>query len=450
MPGHGRLDGHVGRFQVANLAHHDDVRVVPQQAPQGRSERDQLSIHLDLRHAGQQVFDGVFHREDVSPRAVQLAHGRIERGGFAAAGRSGQQHHAVWRPNRPAELLQVFVRKAQGFQPQLDRFAAEQPQRGPFAPAGGNRGHADVQRHVVASRRLVAEASVLRGTLLGDVQPGQHFHPRGQTHSRRAIQVHQKRLQMPVDAEANLVALGRGFHVHVGSPVEERLLDYFVHQLDRPGGRSGSGFHLARSLKRPGAQAADRFRVGQMDPQAAAEQLTQPIQRGLVVRIGRGHVERAVFLVERDDTASGPQRRGHPPPEPGIDSGGVHVHERQPSLLGHRPIQSSQRKSALGGYVVEHRLAFLPGLPLPAPELLGGEQPGGQAGLEQRFRGKRHQFPPARPACWASRRRRLWTSCGSRARAIAAGGSTNPWWITWARAASSVCIPWPAPVSMAA
>ena len=90
VTGHGRANGDFGRFEVANFADHDDVRVLPQNVAQalGESEID-LRFHVDLRDARQPIFDRLFDRDDAALHRVDAAEETIERSRFAAS-RSGR------------------------------------------------------------------------------------------------------------------------------------------------------------------------------------------------------------------------------------------------------------------------------------------------------------------------------------------------------------------------
>ena len=89
VPGERRLHGNFGRFHIANLADQDLVGVLPQDRPQALGERvADRSIDGDLDDAVDVVFDRVFGRDDLVADVVQLAEGRVERGGFARAGRA--------------------------------------------------------------------------------------------------------------------------------------------------------------------------------------------------------------------------------------------------------------------------------------------------------------------------------------------------------------------------
>ena len=66
VAGQRRLDGVLGRLQVADFADEDDVRVVAQDAPQRVAERQpDLGVDLDLVDAVQLVLHRVFGGDDL-------------------------------------------------------------------------------------------------------------------------------------------------------------------------------------------------------------------------------------------------------------------------------------------------------------------------------------------------------------------------------------------------
>ena len=66
VAGERRLNGVLGRFQVANFADQHDVGVVPQDAPQRCAERQaDLRMDLDLVDAFELIFDRVFGGDDL-------------------------------------------------------------------------------------------------------------------------------------------------------------------------------------------------------------------------------------------------------------------------------------------------------------------------------------------------------------------------------------------------
>ena len=67
VTGERRLHGDFGRFQVANFADQDHVRVVTQNRAQTGGERQPiLAFDLDLVDAVELVFDRVFDRDDLA------------------------------------------------------------------------------------------------------------------------------------------------------------------------------------------------------------------------------------------------------------------------------------------------------------------------------------------------------------------------------------------------
>ena len=103
---HGGLDGNLRGFKIANLANHDDVRVLSQNGAQGLG-KGQINFGIDLRltHARQLIFNRVFHRHDVAARGVQTLQCRIQRGGFARASRACDQNQAMRLGDQLLEAL---------------------------------------------------------------------------------------------------------------------------------------------------------------------------------------------------------------------------------------------------------------------------------------------------------------------------------------------------------
>src|SRR5690606_20544595 len=93
VPGEGRLGGHLGGGQVADLPHHDDVRVLAHQGADagGKVEVD-IGLHLGLVEAVLHHLDGVLHGADVHFLRGQLLEGGVEGGGLAGTGGACDQH----------------------------------------------------------------------------------------------------------------------------------------------------------------------------------------------------------------------------------------------------------------------------------------------------------------------------------------------------------------------
>ena len=72
MPGEGGLHCNLRRFQVANLADHDHVRVLPQNRAQGFGKAHvDARIDLSLADAGELIFDRVFDGETIGGGRVE-------------------------------------------------------------------------------------------------------------------------------------------------------------------------------------------------------------------------------------------------------------------------------------------------------------------------------------------------------------------------------------------
>ncbi len=117
VAGQRRLHRDFGGFPVADLAHHDLVRVVAQDRAQALGEGQALLlVHRDLQNAGQLVFDRVFDRDDLVAAVMDFRQRRVQGGGLAGAGRTGHQQHAVRLLGQAAQDLQRRRVVAERFQ----------------------------------------------------------------------------------------------------------------------------------------------------------------------------------------------------------------------------------------------------------------------------------------------------------------------------------------------
>src|SRR5215469_3016888 len=175
-----RLDGDLRRLRIADLPHHDLVRIVPQDRaqPAGKSEALFL-VDGYLQHARQLVLDRVFDGDDLVAPGLRLGDGRVERRSLAAAGGSGDQQHAVGQRAQPAQLFDDVTLEAQHVQPQAahlgERLLVEDTQHGIFAEDARDDRYAEVDRPSVHGD---LEAPVLRDAPLGDIELGHHLDAR--------------------------------------------------------------------------------------------------------------------------------------------------------------------------------------------------------------------------------------------------------------------------------
>ena len=87
MAGESSLDGHHGRFGIADFADHDYVWILPQNAAETACEGHPfLEIDLSLRDAFKLIFDWIFQSNGVSLTGVQFLQRRVKRCALATAG----------------------------------------------------------------------------------------------------------------------------------------------------------------------------------------------------------------------------------------------------------------------------------------------------------------------------------------------------------------------------
>ena len=100
------LDRDLGGLEVADLAHHDHVRVLAQERAQRGGERQAgLVVHVHLVDARQVDLGRVLGGRDVDARLVEDVQAGVERHRLAAAGRPGDEDHAVGAVDRIEQRL---------------------------------------------------------------------------------------------------------------------------------------------------------------------------------------------------------------------------------------------------------------------------------------------------------------------------------------------------------
>src|SRR5450830_297423 len=103
------FDGDVGGLQIADLANHDDVRILAQEGAQRyREAQPGAFVDVDLVDAGQVDFHRIFYGGDIGVRLVQDVEAGIQGNRLAGTGRPGHQDHAVGAAYRVQQ--QVFLR----------------------------------------------------------------------------------------------------------------------------------------------------------------------------------------------------------------------------------------------------------------------------------------------------------------------------------------------------
>ena len=202
-----RLDGDLRGLEVADLADHDDVRVLAQEGAQRRGEgQADLGVDVDLVDARQLDFRRVLGGRDVGVFAVEDIEAGVQRHGLAAAGGAGHQDHAL----RLGQVLEVQLLLERLVAQRIDAEHAldgiENTQHDLLAEQ--RRAGADAEVDGAGLRQPHLDAAVLRHAALGDVEPRHDLEARGDL----AGELHRRLrdfLQHAVQAEADAVTSSR-------------------------------------------------------------------------------------------------------------------------------------------------------------------------------------------------------------------------------------------------
>src|ERR1035437_3240098 len=331
VAGEGGVDGDLRGFLIADFADHDLVGIVAQYGAQAAREGEALLlIHRDLGNALDLVFDGVFDGDDLVFVVLDLAERGVERGGLAASGGSGDQHHAVGLRDVAAELDQVGIAEAHHVEREFVEllahgFLVQHAQYGVLTVDGGHDGDAEIDQAVLIAH---AEAPVLRDALFGDIEFAHHLDARDDGalpvlgDGRHGIVKH------AIDAVLDGHFLIARFDVNIaGAPfqsVEYRGIDQLDDRRDIRirGGQlvdgeclvliavfgndvegEPLGDFLQHALRLLGL--LEQFRNlregGDFDAQLLVEKQGQFIDQVEVPRIGEGDIERAVLRMQRHE-----------------------------------------------------------------------------------------------------------------------------------------------------
>ena len=183
VPGERSLHGDLRGLQVADLADHDDVRVLPEDRPQGYGEGHvDARVDLDLADPRQVVLHRVLDGEDVAGAGVEPRQAGVQGDRLARAGGPGDQHDAVRLADQVVQRRQHAGSHAQGLQPQASGLLVQQAHHHPFAVAGGHGGDANVDRPPGYPQ---GDAAVLGQAFLGDIQLRHDLDPRHQRRVQR-------------------------------------------------------------------------------------------------------------------------------------------------------------------------------------------------------------------------------------------------------------------------
>ena len=109
MAGQRRLNGHLCRFQIADLANHDDIRVLPQQGAYSGRETDlDVVLYLHLIESRFDHFDRIFDRADVDLIRRKLLERRVEGRRLTGARWPGDEYDSVGGSGHLLPVLEVL------------------------------------------------------------------------------------------------------------------------------------------------------------------------------------------------------------------------------------------------------------------------------------------------------------------------------------------------------
>ena len=248
----GGTQGDIRRDAVPDLAHGDDIRVLPEDAPQGGGEAHAgLLLNGHLIDPGQVVFHRVLQGHQIHIFPVQQTDHGVHGGGFARPGGAGQQEHSAAGVQKILKLPQPLSRQAQSAGGQKGGGFVQQTNDDLLAPDRGHGG--DPQVHLGAAKAKLA-ASVLRDPVLRNVQLAHHLHP-GQNGCAAVRRDGEDLPQVPVDPQPHPQTVLPGLQMHVRGIQTHRI---FQNAVDGPDGgasillpkglRGSGGGQLAQSL----------------------------------------------------------------------------------------------------------------------------------------------------------------------------------------------------------
>ncbi|MCY1455500.1 hypothetical protein D9M71_726380 [compost metagenome] len=145
------LHRNLGGLPIADLAHHDHVRVLSQDGTQTTGEGHvDLAVDLSLADAGKVVLDRVFDGEDIARYLVEVRKRGVQRRGLAGTGGPGDQENAMWFLQHAHEASTHRTGHLQVVDVQTHCLLVQQTQHHPLAVGGGQGRHPHV--HFMASQ----------------------------------------------------------------------------------------------------------------------------------------------------------------------------------------------------------------------------------------------------------------------------------------------------------
>src|SRR5262249_23920465 len=126
MPRKRRLNRDLSRFRIANLTHHDLVRVVPEDRSQTTGKGQALFlVDRDLRNPSELILDGILDRDDLVLDRFDFRQCCVKRRRLAGAGGPRDEDHTIRLADVLSEAPKLLLREAENVELQLRKLLAD-------------------------------------------------------------------------------------------------------------------------------------------------------------------------------------------------------------------------------------------------------------------------------------------------------------------------------------
>jgi hypothetical protein len=160
MPRQACLNGNLRSLDIADLANHDDIRILSKNGPQRLGKRQvRTRIDLNLPYSGKFVLDGILDCHYVQCLRIESSYRRIQRRRFAGSGRASDKDDPMRLMHKAINSLSD--RKIHTKRPkiQLLRILVQQAKHHPLAMIRRNRRHSNIYR---SPRNPDSDSAILR------------------------------------------------------------------------------------------------------------------------------------------------------------------------------------------------------------------------------------------------------------------------------------------------
>src|SRR5215831_15031177 len=239
----GGAEGDLGRLLVADLPHHDDLRVMTEEGAEiGREGVADVLVDLGLAQFLVHVLHRVLRGEDADLRSVELHQARVERGGLAGTGGAGYEEDAGGTLDQLLESTRHHGGQIEGGDGARSASLIEDADDHALSGVAGDDGDAQVDSDLgPPAIDGDLEAPVLWPAPLRDVELAQDADPGGDL-SHVLVEVVLERAEVrlaehAVDAVAHMESGRQHLQMDIAAVLLEGAEEDLTEQLVRPPGR---------------------------------------------------------------------------------------------------------------------------------------------------------------------------------------------------------------------